>query len=192
MIEHRDIVSAAPSSPLIGDRFGELLSRYVSLTRHEIYEVLEEQSGNHKRFGQIAIQLGLCEPVHVWQAWSTQLLGRTPRVDLKRFGIDSQATSDVPAWLAVALGVVPVRSMEDRLVIAASDSTLARATEVLTAKSTKPIAFVLADKQQVEEAISRYYHAVPPRLDVATPPHACTGRRCADKCRGEACAAFSR
>jgi hypothetical protein len=167
-----------------GDRFGETLAKFVNLSRHDVYEVLEEQSITRKKFGQIALQLGLCEAVHVWQAWSAQLLGRTPRVDLREFGIDAQATSDVPAWLAAALGVVPIRSMEDRLVIAASDSTLARATEILTAQSIKPISFVLAEKQQVEDAIARYYTYVPLRGEVTTD---CPAKRCGKKCQGDNC-----
>ncbi|QOV91325.1 GspE/PulE/PilB domain-containing protein [Humisphaera borealis] len=172
-----------------GDRFGEFLSRFVSISRHDVYEVLEEQSGTRRKFGQIALQLGLCEPVHVWQAWSAQLLGRTPRVNLSEFGIDSQATADVPAWLAAALGVVPVRSMEDRLVIAASDGTLARATEILTAQTTKPISFVLAEKQQVEDAIARYYTYIPLRTDFQSKTMGCVSKRCGHKCLGEACPA---
>jgi hypothetical protein len=168
-----------------GDRFGELLSRFVSMSRHDVYEVLEEQTNTRKKFGQIALQLGLCEPVHIWQAWSTQLVGRTPRVNLPEFGIDAQATSDVPAWLAAALGVVPIRSMEDRLVIAASDATLARAIEILTAQTTKPITFVLADKQQVEDAIARYYNHVPLRGEVTAA--GCASKRCGHKCLGDAC-----
>ena len=189
MTAHRNITSNVILLDPTGDRFGEFLSRFVSISRHDVYEVLEEQSGTRKKFGQIALQFGLCEPVHVWQAWSAQLLGRTPRVNLSEFGIDAQATADVPAWLAAALGVVPIRSMEDRLVIAASDSTLARATEILTAQSTKPISFVLAEKQQVEDAIARYYTHVPLRGDIAAPKLGCASKRCGHKCLGDACPA---
>jgi len=172
-----------------GDRFGEVLSRFVSLSRHDVYEVLEEQAGTHKKFGQIALQLGLCEPVHVWQAWSSQLLGRTPRVNLVDFGVDAQATSELPGWLALALGVVPIRSMQDRLVIAASDNTLARATEVLTAQATKPVSFVLAERAQVEAAIGRYYGQIAPRTDLQAPATGCAAKRCGQVCRGDECPA---
>lgn len=171
-----------------GDRIGELLSRFVPLSRHDIYEVLEEQTITHKKFGQIALHLGLCEPVHLWQAWSAQLIGRTPRVTLSRFGVDAQATSDVPAWLASALGVVPIRSTENRLVIAASDQTLARATEVLTAESIKPISFVLADQEEVERAIARYYTLIP-TTSADTAHGGCASKRCGEKCLGDECPA---
>lgn len=172
-----------------GDRFGELLSRFVTLSRHDVYEVLEEQSGTHKKFGQIALQLGLCEPMHIWQAWSTQLVHRTPRVNLEEFGIDAQATSDVPAWLAAALGVMPIRSLEDRLIVAASDATLARAMETLTTQSTKPVSFVLADRKQIENAIARYYTNAPGRDDLQSSHTGCASKRCGQACRGDDCPA---
>lgn len=173
-----------------GDRFGEVLSRIVPLSRHDVYEILEEQAQSHKRFGQIAIQLGMCEPVHVWQAWSAQLLGRTPRVDLDKFGVDAQAAEEVPAWLAAAVGVVPIRSTEHCLVIAATDRSLPRATELLTAQTTKPVSFVLADAGQVEEAIRRYYTMLPgvdPAPAAASSPQGSPPCRCGQRRRGHAC-----
>ncbi|HEX8911470.1 MAG TPA: hypothetical protein VF796_03850 [Humisphaera sp.] len=170
-----------------GDRFGELLARIVKLSRHDVYDILEEQAGTRKRFGQIALAWGLCEPTHVWEAWTTQIVGRTPRVDLASFGVDAQATLELPAWLAAALGVCPVRSTGGRLVVAASAATLPRATELLTAHSTKPISFVLADPAQVDDAVRRYYTQVAtPALSRAV-AEACAGRKCLSKCKGAAC-----
>jgi hypothetical protein len=164
-----------------GDRFGEVLSRIVHISSHDVYEILEEQVATRKRFGQIALAWGLCEPTHVWQAWSTQILHRTPRVDLEKFGIDAQATLDLPAWLATALGVVPVRSTDDRLVVAASDATLPRATELLTAHSSKAISFVLAEPHQLEAAVRRYYTHI-------TAPHMARHQVCGDPACGTHCA----
>src|SRR5690348_7231398 len=103
--------AVTPTRPVFdpaGDRFGEQLAKIVRLSRHDVEEILSEQAGNRKRFGQIALAWGLCEPTHVWQAWSSQIVGRTPRVDLAQFGIDAQATNELPAWLAAAVGAVPV------------------------------------------------------------------------------------
>jgi hypothetical protein len=176
-----------------GDRFGEMLSRFVPMTRHDVYDILEEQAGTRRKFGQIALGWGLCEPRHVWQAWNLQIVGRTPRVDLDRFGIDAQAVTDLPAWVAVTLGVVPVRSMEGKLVVAASEKSLPRAIELLTPHARKPVTFVLADAEQIERAIRRYY-AEPTRASefprgthAATGRQICAGKRCGEKCKGDAC-----
>ena len=185
-------------SPLVdpnGERFGEVLSRFVPISRHDVYEILEEQSATRRKFGQIALNWQLCEPQHVWQAWSSQLVGRTPRVDLERFGVDSQAAADLPGWVAVALGVVPVRTMDNMLVVAASEKSLPRAAELLTAHTKKPLTFVIADARQVEAAVQRYYANL-----AINPPHredssksgpamhqACASKRCGVKCKGAAC-----
>jgi hypothetical protein len=184
-------------SPLVdpnGDRFGEVLSRFVTISRHDVYEILDEQSATRRKFGQIALNWHLCEPQHVWQAWSSQLLGRTPRVDLDRFGVDSQAAADLPAWVAVALGVVPVRTMDQMLVVAASEKSLARAAELLTAHTRKPLSFVLADASQVEAAVQRYYASqiAPPLAGDTCGPvtstlPACASKRCGVKCKGGGC-----
>jgi hypothetical protein len=187
-------------SPLVdpsGDRFGEVLSRFVPISRHDVYEILEEQSATRRKFGQIALNWQLCQPQHVWQAWASQLLGRTPRIDLERFGVDSQAAADLPGWVAVALGVVPVRTMDQMLVVAASERSLPRAAELLTAHTKKSLTFVIADARQVEAAVQRYYANLatdlPQRGAFSSPSgpathQACAIKRCGVKCKGAACA----
>ena len=185
-------------SPLVdpnGGRFGEVLSRFVPISRHDVYEILEEQSATRRKFGQIALNWQLCEPQHVWQAWASQLLGRTPRVDLARFGVDSQAAADLPGWVAVALGVVPVRTMDQMLVVAASEKSLPRAAELLTAHTKKPLSFVIADADQVQAAVQRYYAGFtvspsPREVSNTGAPamhQACASKRCGVKCKGNAC-----
>ena len=53
-------------------RIGELLSRIVPLSGHDVEEILEEQSANRRKFGEIALAWGLCRPEHVWDAWCQQ------------------------------------------------------------------------------------------------------------------------
>lgn len=170
-----------PSSQT-GDRFGEVLARIVSLNRHDVYEILAEQAGSRKKFGQIALAWSLCEPTHVWQAWTQQLVGRTPRVNLAQFGIDSQATAELPGWVASALNVVPVRLTEDRLIVATTASALPRATELLASHSRKPITFVLAGADEIRQAVERYYMNMPENAG-----NGCASKRCGMKCNGGGC-----
>lgn len=159
--------------------FGELLGRLVRLSSHDVCEILEEQSGSRRRFGQIALSWGLCEAQHVWQAWANQLHGRTPRIDLEKTGIDTQATLHLPAALAARLGVIPVRSIDGRLIVAVSQSALAPAAEALaTGGFSQQICFVLSDPRQIEQAIQTYYGQW---LEVNL------ARPCAGPCKGEAC-----
>src|SRR3978361_394754 len=72
-------------------RFGELLGKVVNLTRHDVDEIFEEKNSSHRRFGEMALSLALCDPEHVWQAWCDQLLTQIQRVDLEALGVDAQA-----------------------------------------------------------------------------------------------------
>ena len=174
--------STLPILDPAGDRFGEQLARIVNLSRHDVYDILAEQATNHKRFGQIALAMGLCQVNDLWQAWTMQTLGRTPHVDLGQFGIDAQATSEMPAWLASAVQAVPVRSTGDRLVVAASEKSLPRAIEAMAGRSHKSVSFVIADAKQISQAYERYYAHTP-----AGEVEAVCQRRCGSKCKGEAC-----
>ncbi|MGH7176342.1 MAG: hypothetical protein ACREJC_03080, partial [Tepidisphaeraceae bacterium] len=86
-------------------RIGELLSRLVPLSTHDIDEILHEQSSTRKPFGAIALSMGLCRPEHVWRAWCGQLDDVLPTVDLDTFGVDAQALSFVPAATAAQFSV---------------------------------------------------------------------------------------
>ena len=164
--------------------FGELLGRLVPLSNHDVCEILEEQSASRRRFGQIALTWGLCDPQHIWHVWAAQLHGRTPRIDLGTTGIDTQATLHLPAALAARLGVIPVRSVDGRLIIAASESALAPAAEALaTADVQQKVCFVLADPHQIDQAIRTYYGQW---LETGA-QKACAARPCADRCKGDTC-----
>jgi hypothetical protein len=76
------------------DRIGEILSRIISLSNHDIEEILHEQRATHRPFGDIALAMGLCRPEDIWQAWSGQLdglSGQPRKIDLDSMGVDAQA-----------------------------------------------------------------------------------------------------
>jgi type IV pilus assembly protein PilB len=146
-------------------RFGELLGRFVPLSGQDVSEILEDQAISHRRFGQIALSLGLCRPEHLWRAWGAQLAYSPERVDLKSIGIDTQALTFLAVSVARDYGVIPVRSLPDLLILAASEVTLARAAEHLPGLLNKKIQFVLADAEQIEVAIRDGYPAESPAKD---------------------------
>src|SRR5687767_9264679 len=90
-------------------RIGELLSQMVPLSGHDIDEILQEQEATHRRFGEIAISWGLCQPEHVWTAWCAQLKTDAQRIDLDVAGIDAQAAVLLPGDVARRWHVIPVR-----------------------------------------------------------------------------------
>src|SRR3954469_696022 len=99
-------------------RIGELLSRMVPLSGHDVEEILEEQSSNRLKFGEIALSWGLCRPEHVWDAWCQQSSQEGETLDLDRIGVDARAAALLPAELARKHRVIPVRAGGDVALIA--------------------------------------------------------------------------
>jgi type IV pilus assembly protein PilB len=138
-------------------RFGEFLGRLVNLSRHDVDEILEEQSSTKHRFGEIALSWGLCAPEHVWQAWCDQLLSQVQKVDLEKLGVDSQAAAMIPADIARRLGIIPIRCMGQQLIIAVPDNNTDTIAAELRKVTDKSLRFVGADVHQIQCAISVYY-----------------------------------
>ncbi len=138
-------------------RFGEHLSRLVNLSRHDVDEILEEQSSTRHRFGEIALSWGLCTPENVWQAWCDQLLSQVQKVDLDKLGIDAQAAAMIDRETAHRLNAIPIRCMDSQLIIAVADSNTERAAAELSLTTGKQLRFVVADAAQLKKAIETYY-----------------------------------
>jgi len=138
-------------------RFGECLARVVSLSALDVAEILEDQSASRRRFGEIALAWGLCEPHDVWEAWAHQLAHSTPVVDLDALGIDAQATAELPARLARRYRAVPVRKTDGVLIVAIEETAAGRAAAKLPALLGMTVRFVVAGAGQVESALRTYY-----------------------------------
>ena len=55
----------------MGTRIGELLGQLVSITPHDVEEILEEQHYSGRWFGEIGQAWGLpLTPADIWHAWS--------------------------------------------------------------------------------------------------------------------------
>src|SRR5271168_1633362 len=129
-------------------RFGELLGRLVNLSRHDVDEILEEQSSTKHRFGEIALSWGLCAPEHVWQAWCDQLLSQVQKVDLEKLGVDAQAAAMTPGDLARRLCIIPIRCLGQQLIVAVPDHNTEHIIVELRNITDKSLRFVAADPNQ--------------------------------------------
>jgi hypothetical protein len=138
-------------------RIGELLSRMVPLSGHDVEEILQEQTANRRRFGEIALAWGLCRPEHVWDAWCQQSTGGAELVDLEQIGIDAQAAAMLPGATARELGVIPVRVLSDAALLAVvelpSDPSAAELGNLLHRR----VKFVRAAPEQLRRVIEIYY-----------------------------------
>lgn len=138
-------------------RIGERLSHMVPLSGHDIEEILSEQGTTGKRFGEVAIQLGLCAPEHIWRAWGSQLAESPQRINLDEFGIDAQAIALLPVAIAVRYHVVPVRVLGDELVIAVDEAAYPDVAKELITILEHKAKFVLSNHTQIARAIRGYY-----------------------------------
>jgi hypothetical protein len=143
---------------MLAKRIGEILSRLVPLSAHDVEEILIEQSScPAKRFGDIALSLGLCQPEHVWRAWTAQLSESPRPIDLDQLGIDAQALSHVTSEIARRLRVMPVRVLGDEILIATEASNLLAVAHALAQFISRKLIIVAADPAQLDRAISYYY-----------------------------------
>jgi type IV pilus assembly protein PilB len=141
-------------------RMGEMLKRIVRLSDLDLEEILQEQSANPRRFGEVALSLGLCTPMDVWRAWYGQLAVHTPRIDLGEFGVDSQAVDQVSREIATQYRLIPLRVFGNQIVAAISEDAPMPATSELAMRLKKEIRFVLAPAWQIDLAISAHYGAL--------------------------------
>jgi hypothetical protein len=138
-------------------RMGELLSRIVPISNHDVEEILQAQSGTHKKFGEIALAWGLCQPEHVWNAWVRQLASGVERVDLDQVGIDTQAVELIPAEAARELQVLPIRVADNVVVMATAEQETGKFEAKLATLLSHRVMFVRADAKQLHELIETYY-----------------------------------
>jgi type IV pilus assembly protein PilB len=140
-------------------RMGELLGEIVPLSGHDVEEILSEQHATNRRFGEIALSWGLCQPEHVWSAWCRQVgdVSSSQTVDLDRVGIDAQAVALLPAESAHVFRAIPIRTSDTEVVVASDAPLSERAREELGRLLKKRVKFVIATKQQIDAAIDVYY-----------------------------------
>ena len=139
-------------------RIGELLSRMVPLSGHDVEEILSEQNANRRKFGDIALAWGLCKPEHVWDAWVQQSCPHHgDAVDLEKVGVDAQAAALLPGDVARRLGVLPVRAASDAVLIATADTAPEHVSQPLAELLHRRIKFVRTDRDQLARMMDLYY-----------------------------------
>src|SRR4051794_19435114 len=136
-------------------RIGELLSRIVPLSGHDVEEILQEQSSNRKRFGEIALSWGLCTPEHVWDAWCQQSSQEGETLDLDRIGVDGRAAALLPAKVARRYLAIPIRVTSEVALIAVAHTPSEDESNALCALLQRKLKFARADQNQLLAMIER-------------------------------------
>ncbi|HEX8339960.1 MAG TPA: hypothetical protein VF624_03535 [Tepidisphaeraceae bacterium] len=138
-------------------RIGQILSRLVPLSDHDVEEILHEQKSSRLRFGEAALALGFARPGDVWSAWCEQRACDGGEVDLDAIGVDAQATRCVTPAAAWRHRAVAVR-VSGLSVVVASDRVLDENERASVAAATSlRVVFVQAAPHQIDTALRRYY-----------------------------------
>ena len=141
-------------------RIGELLSRMVPLSGHDVEEILQEQTSSRRKFGEIALSWGLCRPEHVWDAWCQQSSQEGETLDLERIGVDARAAALLPAGLARELRAIPVRVAGDVALVAVDRMLSEQSIALLSEALHRRIKIARADAHQLTAMIESYYPPV--------------------------------
>jgi len=136
---------------------GQLLSRMGKLSAFDIDEILAEQAVTHKRFGEIALSWGLCEPEHIGEAWCNQLADDVQQIDLQQVGIDANAAEYLSGETARHLGVIPIRVLGDLVIVAAGRTLNSAEVAELSCAVGKQIRLVTVAATQIESALANCY-----------------------------------
>jgi hypothetical protein len=89
-------------------------------------------------------------------AWTIQYRGHTRSVDLNKIGIDAQAVECMPAEVAMAFDMIPLRSVGSKLLAAVPRNSDLPADEVGRLLG-KELQLVWADATEIRAAIELHY-----------------------------------
>jgi hypothetical protein len=136
---------------------GQVLYRMGKLSPMDIDEILEEQALAGRRFGDIAISWGLCDPEHIGEAWCRQLADEGANLDLGSLGIDPHATACLSPADARRLGILPIRIAGEIMILAASHPLDSVAVAELSRMLARDLRFVVVSPAQFECAMDICY-----------------------------------
>ena len=142
---------------LRGRRLGRALVKMGKLTRDQVHEALDLQSQQRRPLGQLLVELGYASEQDVNEALAAQ--AGMEIIDLTREEIPSEVIEVLPAETAQAYACVPVRHdpSSNTLTIAIKSADNFRAVDDLRLLMGFNVKAVVADAEQVDKALARYY-----------------------------------
>ena len=137
-------------------RVGDILIAAGLVTRQQVEEALASQeTGKRKRIGELLIEKKLITEDHLLAALATRFSLRY--IDLDATVPDANTLAALPYELASRLNVFPVESSDRYIVVATSTPTDPLVGDTLRFYTNRSIELVVARKQQIQQAISRFY-----------------------------------
>ncbi|AET66664.1 type II secretory pathway, ATPase PulE/Tfp pilus assembly pathway, ATPase PilB [Desulfosporosinus orientis DSM 765] len=136
-------------------RLGEILIAGGVISPTQLDEALKTQKVLGLRLGEVLIHHGLVTEDDILRTMQSQL--GLPLIDLNQIVVAEQILQKLPEKVARKYSVLPVEISDGQLMVAMSDPTDYFAIEDLRIAVGMPIVPCLAQKDQILNAIDRYY-----------------------------------
>lgn len=136
-------------------KIGDLLTSVGLITQEQLQEALEEQKATHKRLGEVLLDSGVITEQQMIEALEMQL--GISFIDLSRVQIPTELARLVPKSLAKKHSVVPVKVVQDELILAMADPLNFMAIEDVRSATRKRVTPRIATAVAVDRAIASLY-----------------------------------
>ncbi|MBX9713753.1 MAG: GspE/PulE family protein [Pseudomonadaceae bacterium] len=155
--ELRQHLKEHPSLTPPGMSLGNLLLECGVITPSQLEKALNHQHQHPElgRLGQVLLELKMISAERLGLTLAQQL--GIAQVSLENFDIQPECLKLVPESLARRYLVVPLMLDGERLIVASPDPTHCELLHLLGFVTGKPVEAVLANANEVEQAISRLY-----------------------------------
>jgi len=135
-------------------KLGDILLQKNEITQEQLNEALKLQTGNGKKLGEILVEKGFITEKTVMLTLSEQL--GLEIVNLDNFHINLDATKLISEKLAKRTNAIPLKIINDKLIVAMSEPLNIFDIEDIEMESGKKAEVVLATKAQITSSIEKY------------------------------------
>ncbi|MCK8825278.1 GspE/PulE family protein [Fuchsiella alkaliacetigena] len=135
-------------------KLGEILIQMGKITEKELVQALAKQKGD-KRLGVVLKEMNLVTEEDVMAALELQL--GIPRVNLRKFIIDSEVVKMIPESMAKRHKLIPIKLKDDVLTVAMVDPVDVMALDDVKAHTDCEMKPLIASEKEIKYAIDQYY-----------------------------------
>ncbi len=135
--------------------FGKLLLEAGMITEEQLNEAVDFQKKSGKKLGEVLKEKGYITQDDIIQVLEFQL--GIPHINLDRYDLEPEALRKVPEHLAKRHELIPVKFMDNKLVVAMSDPLNIFAIDDVKIYSGLEVLPNIASSDDIKKAITRYY-----------------------------------
>ncbi len=138
-------------------RMGDLLVHMGVMTEDQRDQVLEAQKQSPKPFGVLAEKMFGVSPSDVERAWARQFAQLAATIDPRALEVPAEVSAAINRRQAWQFRVLPLELRGTELVVATTEECLPRAMRFMGWRVDRPVSFVLAEPEQLGEALCTHH-----------------------------------